>query len=79
MGSRGIYNSTLTVEQVLLMRFDIKGLGDGYFANIKSQFTEDDDCVEFTHIGFIKGFKILYGRNDKKLYFSNFSLLIINY
>lgn len=65
MGSRGIYNSTLTVEKALEMKNDIKGLGDGYYANIKGQFTQDDDCIEFTDIGFIKGFLTLYCRNDK--------------
>ena len=47
------------------MRDDIRGLGDGYYAYIKNKYTQDEDCVEYTHIGFIKGFEKVYGRKDK--------------
>lgn len=70
MGSKGIYNNTLTIDQALSMKNDIKGLGEGYYASIKSNYTNDDDCLEYTDIGFIKGFQKLYGKTDKKFMMS---------
>lgn len=65
MGNRGITNNTLTIENALAMKSDIKGLGDSYYGYIKCKYTEDDDCIQITDRGFIKGFEKVYGKKNK--------------
>lgn len=64
MCQKGITNKTLTVKQALAMKDDIKGLGDGYYSFIKGNFSEDDDCIEYTDINFRKGFMKVYGTDN---------------
>lgn len=66
MGNRKITDQNLTVKDALLMKSDIKGLGDGYYAYIKKMFTTDDDCIEYTDRNFIKGFDKVYGKTDPR-------------
>lgn len=67
MHNNGINNNTITYEHILVMKNQISGIGDGLVAYITSQFTNSDNCLEYTDIIFCKGFEKVYGTKNKSI------------
>lgn len=56
---------TLTIENVEVMKNEVKGLGSGFIGAVREQYSDSDRICQYTDIGYIKGFKKLYGSKDK--------------
>jgi hypothetical protein len=70
MTRKGLTTETLRMEHMKDLAMSVKGIGPGCVAWCKKYFTQDDDCIEYTDINFMKGFKVLYGEHklkDRKL------------
>lgn len=64
MGNYKVTNSTLTLSHLEQMQVDVKGLGPGFLAQMRGQYSNNDSCMEYTDIGFKKGFKKVYGTDN---------------
>ena len=56
-----ITKDTITMDNVYRMKHEIKGLGVGFEAFMKSKFTDLDNFCSYTDISFKKGFTKVYG------------------
>lgn len=65
MYNRNITKDTLTYENILSMKYDVVGIGDGLVAYITTNYTNYDTCLQYTDINFCKGFEKVYGIKDK--------------
>lgn len=64
MSKYSLTNTILQIEHIPYMKNEIFGLGDGFVAYMNTNFTDNDKCLEYTDINFIKGFKKVYGTDD---------------
>ena len=62
-----INHKTINSTHILEIKKNVKCVGEGCVSYIKKNFTDDDDCLETTHINFKKGFKKIYGSDTVKL------------
>ena len=60
MNENNLTHKTLTVAHLKHLQKNISGIGEGCIAWCKKHFTLDDDCIEYTDIGFKKGFNKVY-------------------
>lgn len=67
MNSMNINHKTINSTHILEIKKNVKCVGEGCVSYIKKHFTDDDDCLETTHINFKKGFKKIYGSDTVKL------------
>ena len=51
---------TLTMDHVERLKQEVKGLGDGFIKSMRETFTESDDICQYTDIGFVKGYCMVY-------------------
>jgi hypothetical protein len=67
MNNSNITHKTINSSHISLIKKNVKGVGEGCIAYIKTYFTDDDDCIETTHINFKKGFVKIYGNDSMNL------------
>lgn len=64
MNQNGIDHISLSVSHLPLLQKNVKGIGEGCVAWCRKYFSTEDDCVEYTDIGFKKGFLKLYKKDS---------------
>jgi len=60
MNKHNLNHMNITISHLKLLQKEVKGIGPSCVAWCKKYFTMDDDCIEYTDIGFITGFNHLY-------------------
>lgn len=64
MSANNLTHTTIIPSNIIDIKQNVSGIGDGCVAWVKKFFTTDDDCVEYTDIIFKKGFKCVYGEDS---------------
>lgn len=64
MGNNKIKDTELTLAHLEAMQSSVKGLGPGFLAQMRGQYSNSDNCIEYTDIGFKGGFKKVYGTDN---------------
>jgi hypothetical protein len=64
MGNNKIRDTELNLSHIESMQIIVKGLGPGFLAHMRGHYSNKDNCMEYTDIGFKKGFKKIYGTDN---------------
>lgn len=67
MQKNNVTHNTIQPSDIIKLKNNVNGIGDGCVAWIKKYFTNDDDCVEYSDICFKKGFINIYGKEKETI------------
>ena len=67
MNQNNLTHMNLNISHLTALQKNVPGIGVGCVAWCKKYFSLDEDCLEYTDINFIKGFKKLYDSDSLAL------------